>query len=69
MSYTITPTEDGRFQITHPTIRMVGDWTYRTEREALAMLREMLLDSVWAQREMAAAENAWDQYEREFGDD
>lgn len=69
MTYSVITTPEGRFQITHTTIRMNGDWTFDSEADARRVLREMALDSAWARHEAAAADLAWDRYEREYGDD
>ena len=69
MRFKVTTTADGKFKITHSSTPMTGDWTFNTEREAHAVRREMLLDSEWARREEAAADLAWDRYEREYGDE
>lgn len=69
MTYSVITTPEGKFRIIHSRIPMVGNWTYDTEQDAHRIIREMVLDEAWARREEAAADLAWDRYEREYGDD
>lgn len=69
MTYSVIQTPEGTFKIIHPTVRMVGDWTYSTEQEARRIVAEMVLDEAWERHEEARAELAWDRYEREYGDE
>ena len=69
MTYSVILTPEGRFQITHSKVRMVGNWVYDSEADARRVIAEMTLDEKWERFEEARAERAWDDYVREYGDE
>lgn len=65
MSYTVKQLPDGRFTIHHPVVAFVGQWSYDTHEEALKMIDWMVED----QKALARADAAWDNFDREYGDE
>jgi hypothetical protein len=65
MYYTVKQLPDGRFTIEHPVVTFVGQWTYDTREEAAKMIDWMVAD----QKAIARADAAWDNFDREYGDE
>jgi hypothetical protein len=65
MNYTVKQLPDGRFTIEHPVITFTGQWIYDTHEEAAKMIDWMVAD----QKAIARADAAWDNFDREYGDE
>lgn len=65
MNYTVKTLPDGRFTIDHPYITVPGTWVWDNPEEASNMISILVEDS----KAIARADAAWENYEREYGDE
>jgi hypothetical protein len=65
MDYKVKLLPDGKFTIEHPVVTFMGQWSYDTYEEAQKMIDWMMTE----QKALARADAAWDNYDREYGDE